>query len=613
MTVDIYLEAFEPVDDRARVCISIDAYVCLFVHRYLNASADELRLHLVQPAKVNDRPPPDDAFYANLSAVAVECIDRATYAKRLAALCAFPVLVSDADGVVVAGLCGVCRRMVKCSGPKHAALLGFKSACLLSPAEQSVWTRFCEVDVVAAVQRILGGHDGGGDFVLPAEFARYDMHMGQPVRMHNIYKVARDDLKKAAKDVADQMNDLKLADEPKEKRPQKAAAPISSSVPMDRLEIAHTFAEGKQISLADLVLYACFDLVVNQLIPADHLAHFRAELPRLGDWLDAVRKQLLETSALPARIALVEPLSIATLRIDRSDSRSLYKNDSKRYKPRSQIFTKQADIDAALDKVRDLQLDIRSDAAVPRFSDADFVWWQTLPFDALPEGGALPADRLQRKKHQLQCLAVEVLRLAARGARVVDFCSGAGHLGIVVATLRPDCEVILLENKEESLQRARDRVQRLRLTNVRFFQCNLDYFCGAFDVGTSLHACGVATDIVLAHCVRQSAAFVCCPCCYGGCRDVPHIRYPRSRLFAERGAMTTQDCMHVAHCADQAHDLRSGPCNVTKAAQGQLCMDVMDWDRKVCAEERGYEVWLTRLQPEDCTTKNRLLIGRFVD
>ena len=44
--------------------------------------------------------------------------------------------------------------------------------------------------------------------------------------------------------------------------------------------------------------------------------------------------------------------------------------------------------------------------------------------------------------------------------------------------------------------RAVGRVARLGLTNCRFFQGNMDYFLGKFDVGVSLHACGVATDLV---------------------------------------------------------------------------------------------------------------------
>lgn len=620
MAAHIYLEAIAPIIDRSRVCITLESYVCLFVHRYLNASSDELHLSFVHPSGSDAATPVrSDALHVDLSAVDFECIDASDFRTNLAALCDFPVLVSDS--VVVAGLCGVCRRMVKSSGPKNEGLLGFKGGCMLAPAEQSVWTRFCEVDVVAAVQRLLAVRGTDEDYALPTEFGRFELHMAQPVRMHNIYKVAREQVSQQKKDqpkkkedrsVSELSNQLNAVNIGVETKPARRVEQISSSVPIASLDIAHTFAEGQQLTLADVMLFANFGLVFDQLLPLEYVSQLRNELKRLMTWLDKVREQL-STIHLPRALLSKLPFrSNSHLTVDLSDTRSLYKNDSKRYKPRSQIFTKQPDIDAALSKVDALHLDIRSDAAPPH-TDADFAWWQTLPFDALPEGGALPADRLQRKKHQLQSLAVEVLRVARTGARVVDFCSGAGHLGIVVAALRPDCEVILLENKEESLQRARARVQRLGLANVRFFQCNLDYFCGRFDVGTSLHACGVATDIVLEHCMRQRAAFVCCPCCYGGCRGVPHIEYPRSAMFGVRGGLTAQDCMHVAHCADQAHDVRSGPCNETKAAQGQHCMDVMDWDRKLCAEERGYEVVLTRLQPEDCTPKNRLLLGQVLE
>lgn len=155
--------------------------------------------------------------------------------------------------------------------------------------------------------------------------------------------------------------------------------------------------------------------------------------------------------------------------------------------------------------------------------------------------------------------------------------------------------------------RAKVRVDRLQLTNVHFFQCNLDYFKGPFEIGASLHACGVATDIVLLHCLNRRARFVCCPCCYGSCHQMPHISYPRSKFF-RRYEITAQDFMHIAHCADQAHDLAKSS-NVEKSVQGQFCMDVVDTDRKLCAEECGYNVTLSRLQPEDCTPKNRLLVG----
>lgn len=46
-------------------------------------------------------------------------------------------------------------------------------------------------------------------------------------------------------------------------------------------------------------------------------------------------------------------------------------------------------------------------------------------------------------------------------------------------------QVILIENKEESLVRARDRSAQLGLTNIGFIQTNLEYFTGNFNIGVS--------------------------------------------------------------------------------------------------------------------------------
>ena len=72
-----------------------------------------------------------------------------------------------------------------------------------------------------------------------------------------------------------------------------------------------------------------------------------------------------------------------------------------------------------------------------------------------------------------------------------------------------------------------------------FFQCNLNYFLRHFDMGVCLHACGIATDLVLRKCLRLNAAFVACPCCYGSVRgettaDVG-IAFPKSSAFKTTG------------------------------------------------------------------------------
>lgn len=188
---------------------------------------------------------------------------------------------------------------------------------------------------------------------------------------------------------------------------------------------------------------------------------------------------------------------------------------------------------------------------------------------------------------------------------------GTGHLGLLLACCLPKCQVILLDNKEESLTlRGKPWADQLCLTNVTIFQGNIHYFNRAFAIGVSLHACGVATDIVLQKCMEKRANFVCTPCCYGGIYETDTIKFPRSRRFQASG-LNLVNYVYLAHAADQAHDSRVECFNEEKSAQGELCMDIVDTDRKMAAEEVGYRVILRRLLPENCTPKNRLLIGVF--
>ena len=84
--------------------------------------------------------------------------------------------------------------------------------------------------------------------------------------------------------------------------------------------------------------------------------------------------------------------------------------------------------------------------------------------------GCLPANRISRKCEQLENLCCAVTSIAKPGQVIVDFCAGGGHLGILLAYLLPDCQVLLIENKEESIRRALERVQKLQLKNITLYQ-----------------------------------------------------------------------------------------------------------------------------------------------
>ena len=118
-------------------------------------------------------------------------------------------------------------------------------------------------------------------------------------------------------------------------------------------------------------------------------------------------------------------------------------------------------------------------------ADCPSLDWSSLPASVHPEAGSLPQDRLERKCGQLSSLAVPLTQLAGPGDLMVDFCSGGGHLGLLLAHLLPAVTLHMVENKEESLARARARGQQMNLSNVWFYQCNLEFYRGPFNIGKS--------------------------------------------------------------------------------------------------------------------------------
>jgi len=236
-------------------------------------------------------------------------------------------------------------------------------------------------------------------------------------------------------------------------------------------------------------------------------------------------------------------------------------------------------------------------------TEAISIEWKTLPSAVDPSEGELNPGRALRKRQQIENMVAGIRRLAKPGAVVVDFCAGGGHLGLVVAYLRPDCKVILVENKEESIQRAKKRVQLLKLSNVSLYLSNLDYFSASFDVGTCLHACGSATDLVIDMCLRSRASFVVCPCCYGSIRPSTTSSYPKSDKL--QSIISEEDYNIVAHASDQT----SSDHDRDYSKQGKHCMGVIDSDRMYHAEQHGYQTELFIMQPRTCSPKNNVIYG----
>lgn len=600
----VFLEAYsncEEYDKVKSVKIPLESLITYFIYKYCS------------PKLVSFKFVPSNRNVDKETAVVNLCDDNLEFLNAeevpwQVASCIFPVVMYE--DTIITGLCAVARHICKYkeSSPNshehEEGLLGFRKSCLQAPNEVSIWTKFCEVDIIKTVTAILT------TTVLkevPKNLVRFENHLKKPVRVHNVYKIARA-LKKENVKTEQTVYDNKNSKETQQEKQgsDKSRVPktrkwksnkskeleIDCSTKIEDLNISHQFAEGPFLTLADLVLLPSYHLMIQCFGEFK----FKLLLPFTYEWY----KNTILLSEVQGFLPFLNKLNFNILSMDdvivpATDDVSLYKCDPKRHNPKKRLFTKEDDIEKALSSVsQEMELVICSNDFESAFN------WKDIPDGANPTAGHLPDERVTRKSQQLENLALAVLSIAKEGDLIVDFCSGSGHLGILLAHLLPKCTVILLENKEQSLSRARLRVHEMGLKNVLFFQCNLDFFVGKFDVGIGLHACGIASDLVLDKCLKANAKFVLCPCCYGSLHATDRLVYPRSNKFS---GMPIDQYLCIGHAADQTHEEHP------LAVRGARCMAVIDSDRARLAEEFGYKVTLSRLKPLMCTPKNNLLIG----
>lgn len=190
MAAKIYLEILSDVNDN-KVDVTIETYVTLFVYRFIRCDKN-ISIYLVQSV------PKDNStkITVDVGSIQFSVVDSndSDFRNETAALVKFPVIVNDK--CVIAGLCAVCRGLVKLVNDNETnKLLGFKEGCLQAPSETSSWTKFCEIDIINctdAVMKLNKKHfDDKNSFQLFDEFGKFENHLALPVRVHNVYKVAR--------------------------------------------------------------------------------------------------------------------------------------------------------------------------------------------------------------------------------------------------------------------------------------------------------------------------------------------------------------------------------------------------------------------------------------
>lgn len=224
-----------------------------------------------------------------------------------------------------------------------------------------------------------------------------------------------------------------------------------------------------------------------------------------------------------------------------------------------------------------------------------------------PADGKLDERRDTRKKEQLASVAQHVLSLieTSGAQRVVEVGAGSGHLGLLIAHLRPHCHVVLVEIKEYSCEVARARISTLGLANASVAQGSLDEYAKrgeSFDLIVGLHCCGLLTDAVLSLALSRRAAVCVVPCCYGQVvGDVDHERgagtaprmHPRSAAFR---ALPLADGA-FEQLARGADLVSGGDCSGEQYAAAKRCMLCVDADRLLWAQHDALEGTVSDAEP----------------
>ncbi|XP_076120999.1 glutathione S-transferase C-terminal domain-containing protein [Alosa pseudoharengus] len=543
----------------------------------------------------------------------------------LVGTCRLPAVV-EADGMFCrAGLAVVLRHVIQRTSKERpgclnvTSLLGFKNTCLKACAEVSKWTRLCEIDIPSAVEKHLCSPTEEALCIPPAVLL-LEKRLGEPVKVHNDDKLRRQKLQQqvissndstlqeegfnatlkhckpaCGVELSAALAKLTMDEDPDEatKRPPDIRRVKTTHLP----KLEHNFAEGLYFTLTDIVLLPCIHQYLSSLWK--HAPHALSHLPLILRWychvqdIPGVRKAAENCGMTlfmpqPSKSSMLSPeiSTLSELELESTQPEKLPFVGG----PRPTLTKlKESGIEAVF-----------SPHPCPTWT----LPWEDLPTSVNPTTGKMSDTRAIRKCQQLNNLVAMVTELAHPGNIVVDFCSGGGHVGIVLAYMLPQCQVILVENKEESLVRAKERCTKLNMKNISFIQTNLDYYIGTFHIGVALHACGVATDMVLERCLQAGAAFVISPCCYGFIQNTQKFTFPRSLSFSK--ILDYKEHMILCRFADQT----ALQLPEERRIIGKSCMGLVDLDRSWAAESQGYTVKLMTMEPDSCSPKNNMLVGQ---
>lgn len=429
---NLYLESVQA--DVDVFYLTTDSYVAIYLWRLLHAEND-VKLTLINSSKDLKEVDTSKLVPVNLKQLKYESKIDDDFNRKL------PLLIIN-DNHYLIGLCCVLRGLCRSKKSEFAIkLLGFKENCLMAPSEVSRMTHFCEREMIECCERLRSSENIIEE--LPDEIIKFERVLANPMRLHNIYKHVRE---------------------------MKNDKSIKSG---GKIEVEHKFCSGNEINLSDVILYSLFKLMFITISK-----EILNVTPMTRRWLESVEQdennlnyvfhELINIKLATTGNTLMTLIGEIPKVEDGTVLSILQRDPTSHSNRKKKVFTKQIDVDIVLKKLETIEVEIESQ---PGDSDQSMID-DTFITDLLM-CGELPEKRLENKKSQLKSLAVEVLKLARPADIIVDFCSGTGHLGLLIAKMLPNCSVIILENKEESVSRARTKAAKLQLDNVIFYQCNL--------------------------------------------------------------------------------------------------------------------------------------------
>lgn len=242
-------------------------------------------------------------------------------------------------------------------------MLGFRQSCLSACAEFSIWTKFCEVDLVTSIKRCLTVKNSE----IPVDVIRLEQHLRQPVRMHNIRKISK------------------------------------TSTSIDGV-IQHCFVEGPKMYLSDLIILPLIHVFLY-LYGLENVSTF---LPLICKWYKSMLSDERVSDSLTI-ISISLSLDVITeFNIPKVRMESLYKCDPRRYKTSEKLFTKQNEIDHVISLVDTME--VLQEFNYHKVKEEIFDW-DKIPYHAHPKGGDLPDDRLLRKMQQIENIVNPILKV----------------------------------------------------------------------------------------------------------------------------------------------------------------------------------------------------------